>query len=127
MTPRRAFLFAALAAAIWPGMSAQADEAQASAALRQLFAASDLRVGAIPGCDGALPGVRRVTLGALVASRLAVFQTGENRIDGHCGGDGQCEVTIGHADGEDVSSLRLTFRSLGGKMTRSSLRCAITP
>ena len=127
MRPRCALLVAALAAVAWPTAGAQADEAQAAAALRLTLAASDMRVGAIPGCDGALPGASRVTLGALIASRLAVFQTGENRVDGQCGADGQCEVSFAHADGEDVSSLRLTFRSLNGKMARSSLRCAITP
>jgi hypothetical protein len=105
----------------------QAGEADTSRALRLFQQLHGARPPAQSGCEGTLPGIRRPTVGDLVASRLAVFESGENRVSGQCNAAGQCHVDMSHADGEDVSSARFAFRTSGKRAVRSSLRCAFTP
>lgn len=101
----------------------------AAPALRPLLAltaAADTPLAAGSSCGGAIPGVRRPTLGALLASRLAYLDAGENRVTGGCEA-GACKVEITHAAGEDVASAQFRFRLKAGRLDPKSLSCILTP
>ena len=94
--------------------------------LLALLAASDTPMAPGSSCAGAIPGVRHPTLGALLASRLAYLETGENRVTGSCKA-GACRVQVTHADGEDVASAEFRFRIKASRLDPRTLVCILTP
>ena len=126
MRLRIAASVAAAAVLLWPGLAAGSEQAT-SRALRILLAASATPIPARSSCAGTLPGVTRVTLGALVASRLATFEAGDNRVDGACDARGACRVAITRSAGEDVENSEFRFRTRRGVLLPASLQCLSTP
>ena len=68
------------------------------------------------------------TVGALLARQLAEFRGGRNTASGTCGSPAQgCKVSLLHADGEDVSATRISFRLKDGRVDPATLLCEVTP
>lgn len=119
-------MIGALLAAVLAADPAAGGAAPALPPLLALFAASGTPLAPGSSCGGSIPGVRRPTLGALLASRLAYQESGENRVHGACMA-GACKVTITHAEGEDVASAEFRFRLRAGRLDPKSLSCFLTP
>ena len=109
------------------GSSAIATEGATNRPLRILLGASATPIPARSSCAGNLPGVTQLTVGALVASRLATFEDGDNRVTGTCDRGGTCSVSIVHSAGDDVENMEFRFRTKAGKLIPATLSCVSTP
>ena len=107
--------------------SATAAEDATNRPLRILLAASATPIPPRSSCAGNLPGVAQLTVGALVASRLATFEDGDNRVTGSCDRSGACSVSIVHSAGDDIENMELRFRTKGGRLLPATLQCLSTP
>ena len=115
---------------LWPlgAFAAESDTApaQTQTALHALLRASKLAVPTASGCNGQYGQPGRATIGDVLSMQLAYLHRGDNTIAGRCA-EGQCELRIAHAFGEEVASAELRFKMRQGRAVTSSLRCIITP
>lgn len=81
-------------------------------------------------CPGHYGQQGRVKIKDILSLSLAYLYQGENKIIGTIHGTGnvrQCELTMTHINGEDVSSFRIMFSTREGKMLLNTLSCFNTP
>jgi hypothetical protein len=105
-----------------------ADPAATREALAALLVASNDAIPSRSSCAGSYGQAGRATVKDLLSVQFASLYRGENVVDGRCERDGgRCTLTIRHANGDDLSSARISFTARHGKAQVASLACIITP
>jgi hypothetical protein len=97
-----------------------------SKALNALLAVSNDVIPQSSSCHGDYGQEGAATVKDLLAMQLAYLYSGKNTIKGDCTAT-QCNLSIAHAAGEDMSSAVIKFKLARGKAKTSTLSCVMTP